>query len=115
MATRAVLDNQINAAFRSLMLSDQSNGLAARTWGDNYGQVLRDGGRPSDQPNDGPTIPAPLKHDAWVNVYTAPNGRGFEIVVEADEGGTLYQKTLRSHEGGDFVESDWEEITPIGI
>ena len=108
MATRDTQDNRIDV-YKDVLKDGQTTSRAFGTWGSNYGQVLRGGGRPSDQPNAGPEIPANLKNDSWINVYEAPNGFGFSFVVEADEAGTVYHKTLKSHEGGAFVESEWIE------
>ena len=110
MATRNVQDNKLNAAFRSGMLGDQTADRASRKHGKNYGQVLRGGLRPSDQPNDGPALPANLKNDAWIDVYEAPNGFGWTLTVEAVEAGITYHKTLTSHEDGPLVESAWVEF-----
>ncbi len=96
MATRDTQDNRINV-YKDALKDAQTNGRASRTWGSNYGQVLRNGGRPSDQPNDGPTIPANLQPDAWIDVYESTLGFG----------------TLISHEGGAFAESAWIESVPL--
>ena len=112
MATRDTQDNRINV-YKDALKDAQTNGRASRTWGSNYGQVLRNGGRPSDQPNDGPTIPANLQPDAWIDVYESTLGFGFKVVVEAEETGVFYLKTLISHEGGAFAESAWIESVPL--
>jgi len=109
MATRAVLDNRINAAKNGHML-EQSSGRATGTWGNGYGQVLRGNGRPSDQAEDGPQLPANLKNDAWIDVYQSTAGFGWMMNVEADEAGVIYRRVITSHEGGPLVETAWVEI-----
>ena len=106
MASRDVLDNRLDV-FKDAAKDGQDTGRGLGTWGPNYGQVLRGNGRPSDQPNDGPQMPANLRNDAWIDVYDAPNGFGWALTAEADEAGTLYRKTIFSHEGGPLVESNW--------
>ncbi len=112
MATRDVMDNRIDV-YKDALKDAQTTSRAGGTWGANYGQVLRGGGRPSDQPNDGPTIPANLKNDARIDVYESPTGFGWSLTVEAVEAGTLYHKTLTSHEDGPLVESAWVEFIEV--
>ena len=109
MADRDTLDNRIDV-WKDAYKDGQNEGRAASTWGSNYGQVLRGNGRPSDQAEDGVLLPANLRDEGWINVYEAPNGFGFEAVFEADEAGTVYHKTLKSHEGGAFVVSEWIQV-----
>ena len=109
MATRDTLDNLLDV-WKDAYKDGQNSGRASGTWGSNYGQVLRGNGRPSDQTEDGVLLPANLKDDGWIDVYEAPNGFGFRATFEADEAGTLYTKSLTSHEGGAFVISEWTEV-----
>jgi hypothetical protein len=112
MASRDTLDNQIDV-FKDQAKEGQETGRGLGTWGLNYGQVLRGNGRPSDQPEDGPQLPAQLKDDAWISVYESPQGFGWFLTAEADESGTLYHKTVTSHEGSDPVVSGWAEFVPV--
>jgi hypothetical protein len=111
MASRDTLDNRLDA-YKDQAKTEQNDGRGNKTWGYSFGQVLRENGRPSDQPEDGPQLPALLKSDAWIDVYESPAGFGWMLVAEADEAGTLYRKSLTSHEGGEFVESAWEVFVP---
>ena len=103
MATRDVIEGRLDV-FWDHLKDGQDEGRALGRWGRNYGQVLRGNGRPSDQPANGPQLPANLKDDAWIDVYEAPNGFGFSITGEADDGGT---KTYTCHENGDVVKGPW--------
>ena len=109
MASRDVLDNRIDV-FKDAAKDGQDNGRGNGTWGPGYGQVLRANGRPSDQAEDGPQLPANLKNDAWIDVYQSTAGFGWMMNVEADEAGIIYRKVLTSHEGGPIVETAWVEI-----
>jgi len=75
----------------------------------NYGQVLKGGGRPSDQPVDGPSLPLnPLvAADARIDVYEAPNGYGWVATFEAEEAAVRYSRTVASHEDRALVETGW--------
>jgi len=79
-------------------------------WGSNYGQVLKGGGRPSDQAEDGPALPAnpQVAADARIDVYQAPNGFGWTAYFEAEEAGAIrWFRTVTVHENGPLVETDW--------
>jgi hypothetical protein len=108
MATRDTLDNLLDVA-KDALKDGQDTGRTGALWGAGYGQTLQGGGTPSDQANPGPTLPASLKDDARIDVYESPAGFGWTLLAIADEGGTIYHKKLTSHEGGVFVESNWEE------
>lgn len=77
----------------------------------NYGQVLKGGGKPSDQPEDGPELPnnPAVAEDAKIDVYEAPNGYGWVATFEAVEnpGAVRWFRTVAVHEDGPLVESDW--------
>jgi hypothetical protein len=107
MASRDTLDNRIDA-WKDQAKDQQDTGRDAGTWGGNYGQVLRGGEKPTDQAEPGPDLGAQLKSDGWIDVYTAPEGRGWVATFEADEAGALYRRTVSSHEGGPLVETAWE-------
>ena len=123
MASRDVLDNRIDV-WKDQYKDNQGVWRANQSTTGNYGQVLRGNIRPSDQPADGPLLPATLRNDGWIDVYEAPNGFGWRATFEADEG-TLYRRTLGVHEDGPIVETSWvvyeEPIfpesseTPIGL
>lgn len=70
-----------------------------------FGQVLRGGGTPSDRPDQAsftPGLPAGL--DYAVNEWEGPAGKGWELVVWADDGSTLHVP----HEGDPW----WADPTP---
>ena len=121
MASRDVLDNRIDV-WKDQYKDNQKSWRTSSSTTGNYGQVLRGNVRPSDQPADGPLLPATLRNEGWIDVYEAPNGFGWRATFEADEG-TLYRRSLSVHEDGPIVETDWvvyEEVilpldAPIGL
>jgi len=113
MATRDVLDNRIDV-WKDQYKDNQGVWRSAQSTTGNYGQVLRGNVRPSDQPADGPLLPATLRNEGWIDVYEAPNGFGWRATFEADEG-TLYRRTASVHEDGPIVETawaEWNEVVP---
>jgi hypothetical protein len=86
--------------------------------GNNYGQVLRGGGRPSDQPLDGPGLPLnpEVKADARIDVYESPDGFGWLAIFEAVEnpGAVRWFRTVGSFMDEPLVESVWS-LVPASI
>ena len=120
MPTRDVMDNRIGV-WKDQYKDNQGVWRANQSTTGNYGQVLRGNVRPSDQPADGPLLPATLRNEGWIDVYEAPSnaptgaGFGWIATFEADEAGTLYRRTASVHEDGPIVETawaEWNEVVP---
>lgn len=111
MASRDVLDNRIDP-WKDQYKDQQQGWRATSSTTGNFGQVLRGGGRPSDQPVDGPTLGAQLINDGWIDVYEAPNGFGWRATFEANEAGTLYRRSVSQHESEPLVETAWVLYEP---
>jgi hypothetical protein len=79
----------------------------------NYGQILPNGVRPSDQADDGPAMPNNPNTDCWCDVYQAPNGFGWTAWFRATDTGKNWIRSVASHEDGPLVETAWVEEVAI--
>lgn len=79
----------------------------------NFGQVLRGGVKPSDQPVDAPALPNNPNADAWIDVYEAPNGYGWVATFIATDAGKDWWRTVSVHEDGPLVETAWELVPEV--
>jgi hypothetical protein len=116
MASRDVLDTLVDV-YKDQAKDGQNQGRGNGTWGANFGQTLINNGRPSDQPNDGPQLPALLSSDAWIDVYESPQGFGWQVGAIAVEGPDSWIKYWVAFEDGDLVPGTWEPFSedPIQV
>lgn len=75
-------------------------------------QVLRGGGKPSDQTETIPNaLPANPNVDARIDVYEGPTGKGWVATFFAEENdNSKWFRTVSSHEDGALVETDWAPV-----
>lgn len=96
-----------------------SHKLAQTAWRgqgrrNNYGQVLRGGGKPADQAVAGPSLPATPNIDAWIDVYERPDGYGWVAYFVTTDTGQDWIRSVSCHEDGPLVETGWITYTPGG-
>ncbi len=115
MATRDVMDERIDV-WKDHYKDLQREWRRDQSTTGNYGQVIRGNVRPSDQPEDGPQLPANLKDEGRVDVKETPDGFGWWATFDAQDDGVDYERTVGSFEDGPLVETPWtealEEVVP---
>ena len=117
MPSRDVMDNRIDA-YENILQADQESGRG--TWGSAhpaFGQTLVGNGKPSDQTNPGPVLPALMQDFARIDVWEGPGGIGWTLVTEAEEAGEYFVKRSDyDDDRGTILQSNWEstgDVPPV--